>query len=288
MARLLGEAEALDRGRDADRADPGTHEFQADIDALRAFQLYWEGDAEHALERAARARRSTTRRAGFERTLAVLYEAGALAMLGRPEEGLRSLDEAIDDDRAEGGRHVGEFLTAQAIILLYAGNLDACRDRARKILETHETVPLPEYWLGYAHYFHGVVAYERNRLDEAHACFLRLEPLRYHLATRVYHDSVIGISLVARASGHPAEAEVHAAAARAFALEVADPMSLRASAAHDVGMRLAASLEPTAEPVPPLAADAMSFWLEAPGVIHGERLMRGGAPDGPRAALASV
>ena len=45
---------------------------------------------------------------------------------------------------------------------MYAANLGAVEENARKILTLHKTAPQPDYWLGYAPYYLGTPAYERN------------------------------------------------------------------------------------------------------------------------------
>jgi hypothetical protein len=53
--------------------------------------------------------------------------------------------------------------------------------------------------LGHAPYLLGLVAYERNLLDEAEAHFRRVEDLRYLVISGIFRDALIGRALVALA-----------------------------------------------------------------------------------------
>jgi hypothetical protein len=72
----------------------------------------------------------------------------------------------------------------------------------------------PDYWYGYAPYFLGRVAYERNLLETAADYFGQVEQMRYRVHTRLYHDSLIGLALVACARGEVDRAGTYASSAR--------------------------------------------------------------------------
>ncbi len=134
----------------------------------------------------------------------------------------------------------------------------------------HQAVSVPEFWLGYVDYFLGVVAYERNRLEEAADHFRKLEPLRYRMLGRDYHDSLLGLSMIALAQGDLKSAEQYAAKARTFAHEIRDPKSTRHSNSHEARLALAAGKLPRGAPPSPLSADSMTHRLEVPTLTYAE------------------
>jgi len=204
----------------------------------------------------------------------VIYKAGSLAMSGQKEEGLGILEDAVANAGATEGRQTGEFLHAQAIIHLYAAELDAVVVVARRMQAAHDAAPMPDFWLAYMRYLFGVVAYERNQPDEAAAAFGQVAAMRHRVNTRLYQDALIGLGLVARMQGDAAGAARHAADARAYAIEARNPTALRVADSFDARLALDREEEWRAAPAPP-GADFMSFWLEVPSLTYAEALLRG-------------
>jgi len=208
-----------------------------------------------------------------------MYSAGSLAIIGRPDKALHLLEDAWAQDQAEGGFAAGTLLTAKAAIYYYQGNFDAVKATAEQMLLSHETVPMPDFWRGYAYYFLGSVAYERNRLDTAAAHFRLAEQLRYRMVSRSYQDVLIGLALVAQAEGDAERARSYAAAVRSFAVELNNPTYMRISESFKI--RLAMLL---GNPIAALTAnmqsvDSNQFWLEIPSLTHAEYLARRTLPS---------
>ncbi len=137
--------------------------------------------------------------------------------------------------------------------------------------------------------FWAYVAYERNRLDEAADHFRKLEALRYRMLGRDYHDSLLGLSMIALAQGDLESAEVFAAKARAFAHEIRDPTSTRHSDSHEARLALAAGKSSCGTPPPPLPADSMSHRIEVPTLTYAElQLYQRPWPQGTRGVIAYI
>jgi LuxR family maltose regulon positive regulatory protein len=156
------------------------------------------------------------------------------------------------------------------------------------VLKLNERIPMPGYWEGYAHYFPGVVAYERNLLDEAEACFRRLEERRYIVSSRLYQDALLGRALVAWARGDENALDAFCAAARAYANEVGDPTSLRIMRSFELRIAVLKGLPYPVGIGPPPANDHQSVWLEVPSVTWAMRLIADPAPRVRASALAFV
>src|SRR5688500_15916843 len=104
------------------------------------------------------------------------------------------------------------------IIFFYAGELAAVEQSAQHMLAIHDTVTIPDWWLSYGQYFLGQVAYERNVLDTAAAHLARVEAMLYRVNPRLYHDSLLGLALIAQARGDTATFKHYTTVARAFAI----------------------------------------------------------------------
>jgi len=275
LAELIAEAERLLPAQAPGRP-PGLDErLRADVYAQKASLLYWSGNVQAALQSASRALELLPARGGgVTRTTGVIYKAGSLAMSGQKEEGLGILEDAVANAGATEGRQTGEFLHAQAIIHLYAADLDAVALVARRMQAAHAAAPMPDFWLAYIPYLFGVVAYERNRPDEAAAAFGQVAALRHRVNTRLYQDALIGLALVARMQGDAAGVARYAADARAYALEAGNPTALRIADSFDARLALDGEAGWSGALAPP-GADFMSFWLEVPSLTHAEALLRG-------------
>jgi LuxR family maltose regulon positive regulatory protein len=278
MLLLLDNAEALLRNPAGTVPEYRFQRLLGNIDVQRTWYLFWQGDAEGSLQHGRRALKVVPKDHHYTHSLAVVYTAGSLAIVGRRDEALHLLEDALTETYAEGSRNVGGFLTAQAVIHYYGGNFNDVKKSAERMLTIHESVPLPDYYIGYAHYLLGNVAYERNLLDTAADHFRCAEQLRYRIMTRVYHDALIGLSLVAWARGEVDVAKEYAVSARNFAVEVNDPYSLKISDSFETRLAIFSgevSVKPEAYSP---TVDSNRFWLEVPSLTRAEYLINKATP----------
>lgn len=287
MGELIDEATRLLRPASR-RSAPATVGFRADVDALAAFMHYWTGNPTGALEAASRALSALPpRRGGMARWLATRYKAGGLAVAGRKREALELLEQAIEDASATGERGIELMLLTQAVVHWYAAELGAVNLLALRMLALHAATPIHQYHLGHAHHMLGLVAYAQNRLAAAAAEFGRVVEMRYQVNTRTCQDALIGLCLIAKASGDSTRVASYAAEVRAVALQAGDTVSLRIAEWFDVRLLLDAGNGPVAISTPPAADDFMSFWLEVPSVTYAETLLRDQSAAG-ESALAFI
>jgi LuxR family maltose regulon positive regulatory protein len=217
------------------------------------------------------------------------YTAASLMATGRRDEARQLLVDVVERDAAAGSRYAGPLLTVLAAIAAIGADIDSVEKYARQMASIHRAVSIPDFWLGFVDYFLGVVAYERNRLEEAADHFRKLEPLRYRMLGRDYHDSLLGLSMIALAQGDLQSAEQYAAKARAFALEIRDPTSTRLSNSHEARLALAAGKLPSGPPPSPLSTDSMTHRIEVPTLTYAElQLDQRSAPDGAHGAIAYI
>ena len=104
---------------------------------------------------------------------------------GRRAEGVRLFDRAAAEGQAAEEGRIGIYLMGAAFLHLYAADTDATRIYARRMLAVHETLPMPGFILGHAHYLLGAVAYERNELEEAAEELREIARLRYDTGSRL-------------------------------------------------------------------------------------------------------
>jgi ATP/maltotriose-dependent transcriptional regulator MalT len=289
MGELIDEASRLlctSAPRSPARA---TVRFEADIDALAAFMHYWSGNPVAALQAGSRALRALPpRRGGIARWLATRYKAGGLAVAGRKREALALLERAIEDASATGERAIDGLLLTQAVVHWYAAELDAVDLAAHRMLALHDATPIEPYHLGHAHHMLGLVAYAQNRLAVAASEFEQVAAMRYQVNTRTYQDALIGLCLVARATGDAARVASYAADVRTSALQAGDPVSLRIADWFDARLTFDAGDGRLPVFTPPATDDSMSFWIEVPSVTYAEALLRHPSPAGRELALSVI
>jgi len=249
------------------------------IDAQRTFYLYWQGDAEGALRHGQRALNNTPKKYRHLLFLAVMYAGAAYAMTGLRDKGLQLLSDATSKALSEGSGYAGAYLTVQAGIFFYAGDLAAVKQTAEQILELYKTEAVHAYWFLHAHWFLGSAAYERNDLDAAAAHFQCVAEMRYRTNQRPYHDSLIGLALVALSQGNVAGAREYALSARSFAVEMDDAYSVKISDFFKTRFAIVSGEIP-AQPVPHVpTVESNHLWLETPSLTYVEYLLSKANPD---------
>jgi len=289
MGELIDEASQLLRTPAPQPSASEAVRFDADVDALAAFVHYWAGDPTGAVEAGSRALRALPpRRGGMARWLAIRYMAGGLAVTGRTREALALLERGIEDASATGEPGIAFLLLTQAVTQWYAVELSAVALTARKMLALHDAMPIEHYHLGHAHHMLGLVAYAQNRLAAAATAFGEVVAMRYQVNTRTYQDALIGLCLIARATGDAARVASYATEVRAPALQAGDPVSLTIADWFDLRLTFDVGDGPVPVSAPPAAADFMSFWLEVPSVTYAEALLHHPSPAVRESALSVI
>lgn len=223
---------------------------QADLDLLRGIAAYAKGEPQQAIYHLEQAAATLPVAHEFSRAQAKLYLAVVYACLGQPAVGHTLLQSALVEATQQEQPTQMILLGGVATLQLYAAEFPALAQTTQRILRLVETlqrrptwqgVGFVDIWRGRAHYFQGVVAYEHNELDQANYHWHMVESLRYRTHPAPYHDSLIGLALVAQAQGLPGEAWAYAQAAREFAEEIHNPWLVTKSAALEVRLTLLAN-----------------------------------------------
>jgi len=267
---------------------PGTQHLLGDIATLRSSIYFWRGDTKNALLHGRRGLKFVPRAHRYAHTLAIVYTAGAEALCGQNDDALYLLSKALTDDCSEGSPNAGQLLVAKTMILSYASDWDAVKESAESVLSVHKTAPQADNWLGYAHFFLGSAAYERNLLNDAMNHFDRIKQIRYLVTTRLYHDALVGLALTAWAKADTDKAREYADEAYAFAIETGDPLSMQMSNLVQARLTMFSGSGPKdAIPHAPVA-DSTWVWLLYPSVTHAENQIHKGGHDAYGAGLESI
>ena len=262
--------------------------IRVDVEGPRCFYLYWTGDLDGALSAGCRAleRTSTDRR--HEQYYAIMYLAGAHAMLGRLEEALRLLSLYTAEALAAGSHHAGGYLVGRMGLLYYAGNAEGVRQTAETIFELYAQGAVHHYWYCHAYYFLGCIEYESNHLDAAKRCFREVMRQRFQMNARPAHDGLIGLALVSLAKKQWKKAAKYAAFARSFARENHDSYSLMISESLRTRETLAERKVSAAATVYVPEAAVNFLWLENPVLTYAEFLLAAGDAQKHEEALSYI
>jgi len=288
VAAAVEEAEACLAGA-RERAKEEWQGLDVDLEALRSFLAYWQGDADAAVRHSERAlARLEGGAKGWARSMATIYRIGGLYLGGRGEEAHRFIEEQILEECLRKGPHVGRIATARGYLCLYAYDLDGVERAARRLKELSATLPVFDHWLTEADYQLGVVALERDRLTAAAKHFRQVLDRRYLGLSRFVHDAWIGLALVAERRGEAESCAAEAAAARVWALEAGDPSSILVSDSFDSRGRAGADEGAASDWASAQVVDGPSLWLEVPAITRCERLLLDPDPQIRRSALAAI
>ncbi len=223
---------------------------QADLDLLRGAAAYSKGELQQALRHLEQATATTPPSHEFSYAQARLHLAMIYACLGEPAIGHRLLQGALAEATAQEQPTQILFFGGIATLHLYAAEFPAMVQVTQRLLTavatlqtrpTWQGIGFVDIWRARALYFQGIVAYEQNDLTQASQWWRMMETLRYRTHPAPYHDSLVGLALVAQAQGMPGEAWAYAQAAREFAEEIHNAWLVTKSAALEVRLALLAN-----------------------------------------------
>jgi hypothetical protein len=178
VGRLLDEIDAVCRDRKGERQQRWRQIFQTDLGFLRAFAAYWHGDIESACEYGGRVLGQTSDPQSFVAMMMIMYYGSSLALTGRWAEYLRFIESGTTAPGFSESPQQLPYRVVEAVVHLYRGELAQCETAATH-LTTSAHFPIPPYFEAIGYFLLGVMAYERNELDEAERHFLAVESRRF-------------------------------------------------------------------------------------------------------------
>lgn len=269
---LLGQAEALLNDADCALDETERRAAWALIQTHWAQHFYFQARSKEGLQAAQKAVSTLPAHADFARAGAVMYLALHLHLLGRGDEALRTLIEALDTDTMSGTGAI-RLLLGLCKVHQQNGQLDQLGAAAQRMLALahKEHLLLGVCW---GRYYLGCVAYERNDLDAARDHFLAVSKQRYFAQATVVCESVMALALTFEAQGHTREAQETQQDLLEYALESENPAALktadglraRLALAHGDADRAIAVFDALNGPPAPLTS------LDPPALIQGRIL----------------
>lgn len=251
--------------------------LQAHLDLLRGIFLFRQGEVRSAVAHLQAALANLPATHESSRVQAISFLAWAYCTTGQQAAGFALLHTALAEDAAYGRATSIIVLGACIISHLYAGELLEVAQTATRLLALTDPPQLPRAWQGvsfvevwrqYAHYYLGVVCYERNELVAATQHWQEVEKSPPQLNSRAYHESLLGLALLAQVRGSVTAALAYAQASNEFATALGNPTALASSAALITRLALrngqpVASLGHAAA-IDTTANLGTSHWLELP------------------------
>jgi LuxR family maltose regulon positive regulatory protein len=181
--------------------------LRGEIDSLRSVVAYEAaGDPETVLALARRALATTPSAWYVVRGAAWIRLAVAHQMAGRLEQAYAALAEGQLEDVAQNGAVRARVGGARCFVEWMAGDLQALPQGAAHLLAIGQSHQRRES-LGWAHYFLGSAAYQRNDLAAAEAHVRVVEEIRYLGRPLVYLQSTFICALIHQARGQSSEAQ---------------------------------------------------------------------------------
>ncbi len=199
MSRHCQRAEQLLDLRDE---PPGDDEaLRGEIAGLRAQTSYWQADGEKTLVYSRQALSSLPPDYRLARATATLFEAAGLHLLGQNQA---AFDVFRRGSYGEYGRGLHpRAMIGLALIAFATSDVDYAYRVANLLLSQAIDAGLEES-AGWAHYFLGLTAYQRNDLSAAEAHFRAIDPYASHVVPA--RQSSYGLAWVRQAQGRPDEA----------------------------------------------------------------------------------
>jgi LuxR family maltose regulon positive regulatory protein len=178
VSRYCDRAEQLlDLAPDGDGHVSG---LRAEISVLRAQVSYWRGEPAQTLLYARRGLEGLPAEHHYARSVATIFEAGALQMLGDPEGAFEVFAET---SRADYGAQADARISVGACVVGFvSGEVDRPRREAERLLDRAIHMGL-ETTTAWAHMLLGIAAYLRGEATVAESHFEAVRPYYSSLAT---------------------------------------------------------------------------------------------------------
>ena len=210
MSHLLDRADKLlDEGVVVGPGAPA--ELRGQIAALRGAYVHMvDAEFERAIADAQTGQRLLADRPGRNLVFAYVLEVVALAGAGRAAEAHRLASSVVGDERFAGAPY-NPLIYAMPYVGWLSGNLGEVEQYAEQLLAIGERFGLDDT-RSTGHYFLGIAAYERNRLQEAEQHLAIAVDLRYQAPSGSSTHASIALALTEWSQGRTTEADATAAA----------------------------------------------------------------------------
>jgi LuxR family maltose regulon positive regulatory protein len=201
MPALLERAEALGARLDAALGDAPAASVQPVVDALWAALHLNAGASEQALARAESARAAAGDGDHPLYGWAIFFEGVALQAAGQPERAQAALTRALAESARQGrALSATHALFGLTVVHYLSGRLGDMEAAAERLLELHEAAGRA-VGAGWAHYWLGILCYERNERERARHHFGRVIAGRHLVNQSALRDSVLATAMLDHVEG---------------------------------------------------------------------------------------
>jgi LuxR family maltose regulon positive regulatory protein len=198
--------------------------LQGEVEFFRAYQCFWSNDLPSVQVHMQRALEWLPVEWWYARALVRLYLVNAYNMLGDPANAAAALANGLDEAQANGPYLMRSLITTCFGYWL-AGDLQGVADAANQMLVLGQQHDYPQT-ANWAHYFRGIVHYQRNNLAEAEQDLSAVVLDRYRTHLQCLVHSAIALALTYQAQQQPAQALTMADMLPAFLYETGNTILL--------------------------------------------------------------
>jgi LuxR family maltose regulon positive regulatory protein len=205
------------------------------VNALRSRQRYEEGRPDLAWQHIELALEQLPYECHAERAYALMHKAGALQIMGQPEQGRQLIRDHLSDTSVPLGVYQSRLLITLGFMEWVAADLPALRRVASRCVELGETLGLDEtIWIGNA--FLGIVHYHKNELSEAEAVLLPMTRLRNVPNLECLADATFTLASIHQAHGRANKARDAVESLSGFLLGVRNMNLLKRTEAYEADL----------------------------------------------------
>ncbi len=221
--------------------------FVADLNLLGGIWAYYDSEPQRAIGLLQLALEQQAPTHLFARAQALIYLALAHTHTGAKTVGRTLLNSALAEAKTQQRPTLMILSGALAILQLQAGELAAATRTAQQTVAAMDEfggralwqgIGFTDMWYAWAHYVLGIIHYEQNDLVAATHHWQQVETMRFRTNPGAYHDTLLGLALIAQANDSPNKALAYTQAAREFAAAVRRPHALAISASFEVRLAL--------------------------------------------------
>jgi LuxR family transcriptional regulator, maltose regulon positive regulatory protein len=287
MPALIDQAETLIAQQSLEPAV--TRGLRGEVATFRSYQAFHANDMPRAVSQAQQALADLPPEWWHARLVARLYLTCAYHVLGDPVNAAAALATGFDEAQAN-GPYLMRSLIITCFVYWLAGDLQGVADAASQmlILGEHHHYPQTANW---AHYFRGIVHFQRNNLTEAEQDLSAVVLDRYQTHLQCLIHSAMALALTYQAQQRPAEALTVAAMLPAFLYETGNTVLLPMIHAFQADLALRqsrlAEANQWAVQTQPAALRAMPFFFVQPLVLP-KVLLALNTPDSRAAAAEQL
>jgi LuxR family maltose regulon positive regulatory protein len=213
--------------------------LQGEVETLRSYQYSWTGDPARAIDHAERALQETPSASWNARAIARMFLAGGYLTMGDLKRAYAVLDEGLSEAQTNDAFQM-RVLVIVCILHWINADLQSVMNAASQVLALRELQNRPQVSqsTAYAHFFMGMVHYQRNELAQAEQHLSAALEQRYAAHILILTQNSLVLALTYQAQNQPDKAREVADLLPAILAERGNPLMLPAAQALQAELAL--------------------------------------------------